>query len=471
MRPWHPAAAAAAAAQALPGVARRFSSTSGRAAAAGGEEKAGEGGARLTWDDETLRLRFADGRERAVAQTLWLRDACSCARCVDPDSGQKYFSTTDVPLRPRVEHAEFGADGSLRVVFADDALSGGGRHESVFPAAEVRSWQAMPGVPRGGNVSVPARLPWNRAMYESQLARGACRVAYQDWMNSEEAFWSAFADLCRTGLIFVTGVPGDEREVVKIAERIGPLQYTFYGWTWDVKSKPQAENVAYTNQYLGLHQDLLYHVPTPKLQLLHCLANSCEGGESLFSSGVRAAYELQLTQPEHYETLKKTPAHFHYGKGGHHYYKAIPTISEARPGYPADTNWAPPFQTAFPNLVESPQVLTEWRRAAKAFQDILESPDNMIEVKLKPGECVIFDNRAVLHGRREFVTSQGNRWLKGAYISPQVFAAKETVLSHRLMDEGEPLLCLEQKMAKELELVERSLQAEDAAAERQAATA
>ena len=65
------------------------------------------------------------------------------------------------------------------------------------------------------------------------------------------------------------------------------IRETFYGRTFDVRAKPNAENVAYTSGYLGLHQDLMYLEPPPMIQVLHCMDNSCAGGESLFSDGDR----------------------------------------------------------------------------------------------------------------------------------------------------------------------------------------
>lgn len=35
---------------------------------------------------------------------------------------------------------------------------------------------------------------------------------------------------------------------------------------------------------------------------------------------------------------------------------------------------------------------------------------------LKPGTCVIFANRRVLHGRQEFKPQSGNRHFKGTYV-------------------------------------------------------
>ncbi|KAL2016404.1 hypothetical protein VTK56DRAFT_3789 [Thermocarpiscus australiensis] len=431
----------------------------------------------VAWDEELLTITFSSpGPQRSARQQgspgsrqlklspLWLRDACPCAQCVDPDSGQKNFSTTALPDRPEVESAELGADGSLQVVWANDRLSGGGSHTSVFPAADVQSMRSTRWA--RGEFRVPcSRIPWDRRAYETLLAGGSCRIAYSDWMLNEDAFRAACLDLYKTGLIFVTDVPDGEDQVERIANRIGPLMHTFYGWTWDVKSKPRAENVAYTSQFLGLHQDLMYHEPVPKLQLLHCLANSCEGGESLFSNGVRAAYELMLKQPDLYRTLTMLKTYFHYEKGGHHYFRDHRTIEvDAGSSFPQCTNWSPPFQTTFRKRggEDTQWTMETWKHAANAFEKIVESPKNMIEVKLKPGECVIFDNRRILHGRRAFSTGEGSRWLKGAYISPTTVQAMETKLWEQMNPDPAQRLALGELQKEEIKWVRASMLDEEA---------
>ncbi|KAK4132122.1 Clavaminate synthase-like protein, partial [Trichocladium antarcticum] len=412
----------------------------------------------ISWNASSVKI-LCRGKPGVLMDSLWLRDACPCPRCVDPDSGQKIFSTTDLPDKPKVSRAFMNADGSLQVEFANDVLSGGATHNSVFPAAEVQSWVGGATGIRGVFSAPLGTIPWNTAMYQNMMAEGSCLVSYKDWTNkSSPAFWTAMADLSKTGLIIVTDVPQVENEVENVAKQIGPLQYTFYGWTWDVKSKPRAENVAYTSQFLGLHQDLMYHTPIPKIQLLHCLENSCEGGESLFSHGVRAAHELRLAAPAHYQTLVSNPTHFAYLKNGHHYFQRHSTINESIKGYPSSTYWAPPFQTTFRKR-SGPEfaTLAEWKTAATAFQKIVEDPANMIQLKLKPGQCVIFDNRRVLHGRREFATAEGSRWLKGCYVEPQVFYAMETRLAEHLKH---PPLTAKQSLRlaeKEAQLVKETM--------------
>ncbi|KAK0712591.1 hypothetical protein B0T26DRAFT_613327, partial [Lasiosphaeria miniovina] len=353
---------------------------------------------------------------------LWLRDVCACAKCVDADSGQKSFSTSELPDAPAVQSAELAADGSLRVVWAGDT------HASAWTRQDVQGWRRDHGGVRTPHALPVARTFWDRSAYEGLLARGECRVSYREWTQDAGAFWRAFAALCETGLIFVTDVPDGEQEVEHVANQIGILQHTFYGFTWDVKSKAHAENVAYTSQFLCLHQDLMYNVPVPRLQLLHCLANSCDGGESLFSDGVRAAYELRLARPDLYDVLTQPMVHFHYDKEPHRYEMVRSTVAETAGGLTELTHWSPPFQAPFRRepaggAADEKYTLAKWKQAAAAFQASLEAPENMVEAKLKPGECIVFDNWRVHHGRREFATGQGSRWLKGTYVSDQVHRA------------------------------------------------
>ncbi|KAL2157304.1 hypothetical protein VTH06DRAFT_6242 [Thermothelomyces fergusii] len=419
----------------------------------------------VEFNSQKVKFRWWDdppGNPELAISPLWLRDSCPCHLCVDPDSGQKNFSTTELPDSPLIDSVQVTADRTLEIVWADDPVSGGAPHKSVYPADEIKEWLVDNKWRRGRVVPRdPERILWDKAQYEALLAEGRCRVSYEDWLGDGSAFWDALLDLRQTGLITVTGVPPDEAAVERIANRIGPIQETFYGRTWDVRAKPRAENVAYTNKTLGLHQDLLYYDPVPGLQLLHCLSNSCEGGESLFSNGVRAAYELLLTKPfAFYKQLAELDVWFGYRKGDHHYTATRQTIKLGSRGLPSEVRWAPPFQATF-KLASSPARsanLYQWKRAAAAFQRILEDERNVVEFKLREGECVIFDNRTILHGRRRFETgSGGSRWLKGTYVSHQSYLAAATRLVEHLAAGGIQLP-MERLTWVEREKVKESLQ-------------
>ena len=384
-------------------------------------------------DARALSVRLASGEEARLSK-LWLRDSCRCSSCVDPSSGQKNFETCDIPASLTVDAQSVRPDGSLEVRWADDFLSGGGAHQSVYPASLIARAAAAaaagsrPATPSVAMTAGPrvSRTAWDRKAFEAQ----ARFIPYAEWVEGGDEFWRGFAELARLGLVFIRGVPESEAAVEEVARPIGHLQTTFYGTTWDVVSKPQAENVAYTNVFLGLHQDLLYMKDPPRLQLLHCLANSCDGGESLFSDGIRAAEAVRADDPAQFALLRDGHVRYHYDKNSYWYEWSRPVVTLAADGSGAvdSIGWSPPFQDHFlpPRLEAGPggDPLEDWRAAARRFRDAACGPEAVFEYKMEPGECVIFDNMRVLHGRRQFNVTSGKRWLKGTYVQEQVMLSK-----------------------------------------------
>lgn len=345
---------------------------------------------------------------------LVFRDACLCAHCVSESSGQKKFATCDVDQTPRLESSKVLEDGSLELVWADDFMTGDS-HTSIYPSLFLQRWFAHQALPE---LYTPERYVWDRTFFEENMEARA--VKYDAWMAGGEAFVKGLLDLCQWGLVIVKSVPESKEAVEDIASKIGDLQSTFYGKTWDVISKPNAENVAYTNEFLCLHQDLMYHTDIPHVQLLHCIKNDCQGGDSLFSDGFRAAVEVQHRQPVEYKMLTNRRVNYQYSRNGHFYHQPRLVIKKAndKPRLPLAIHWSPPFQGPFAPSA-SPDRMRTWHKGAKAFKTSLEAPENMLQYRLQPGDCVLFDNWRILHGRTRFDTASGLRHLHGGYLSRQ----------------------------------------------------
>lgn len=242
---------------------------------------------------------------------------------------------------------------------------------------------------------------------------------------------------------------------------MGEIRHTFYGPLWDVRSLgSSSRNIAYTNVDLGLHMDLCYFQNPPRFQFLHMLTNKVKGGESIFVDSYKVAEKMWLDHRDEWEVLTRvssdeqvptessfqltipphqTPVGFHYQNDGRHYRYTHPTLELAAPssghageptasGMPRLTavNYSPPFQSPLP-LSPSPQMDSEQRRrqfytALKRFADLTLLDEFRYERLLAEGDCVIFDNRRVLHARRGFEwnqeeegsgTGKVKRWLKG----------------------------------------------------------
>lgn len=394
-------------------------------------------------------LRHTENKKKSIFLPFQLlRDSCECSQCVDPHSGQKTFGTTEIPEHQSIQSCVRQEDGTLVVTWAADSVSGGQPHESRYPLSTVETWFGGRGAIEVRTMErnrLPMKILWDKDI----LAQSRLTVEYDDWMSSGDGFHAALAQLHGYGMVIVNNVPRSEDSVDAIANRLGHTMETFYGRTWDVRSKPQAENVAYTSSFLGLHQDMLYLRDPPRIQFLHCLENTCDGGESIFSDAMRAALLLQYRHPGLSGTLQRHLVRYHYAKNGQMYEQYRPVLRDSTSIF-----WSPPFQAVEQDWHVTNNSTTrryeQWHAAARKLRQMLEDDHWVYERKLQPGQCVIFDNMRVLHGRRRFDTGSGARWLKGTYVSSDVWRSKRLTMREQIREAGDPAT---RELAKQVTLL------------------
>ena len=90
-----------------------------------------------------------------------------------------------------------------------------------------------------------------------------------------------------------------------MVDLVGKVKWTHYGQIWNVRSKSEANNLAYTGASLGLHTDLPYYDHTPGVQLLHCLQQAeGDGGQNVFADSFAAAEKIRADFPAEFELLR-----------------------------------------------------------------------------------------------------------------------------------------------------------------------
>lgn len=341
----------------------------------------------------------------------YLRDTCLCPVCKDQYSKQRTFRTGDIPQNIRPRWIKW--DGrQLSIKWANDISGYASDHTSTWSYDFLQK----PILDTHDQSSVNEPVRWSKkTMSENQHW-----ISFDDYINHDFKFAAAMQSLKRSGLIFVENIPESREMVEKIATRMGPLRNTFYGSTFDVRTVPEATNVAYTNQFLGFHMDLMYMNEPPGYQLLHCLENSCSGGESLFADAFRAAHLMKKSHPQQYQLLCEQRLGYEYRHNEHIYHNKRPVFEiDHQTNELLHVNYSPPFQSAIPSPDGKDHDHQSVRRLVDAiniFTKLLDSEGAIFELKLKPGVCVIFDNRRVVHARRQFNASEGSRWLAGAYV-------------------------------------------------------
>ena len=369
-----------------------------------------------------------------ASDPVYLRDSCQCTQCVNPSTLQRKFSTAHISSKIQAIYAGMTPTGEARVEWKNDISGFGPDHVSMFTEQDLIRLKEPP----KPSPTTRTRLLWDAATIQRRVGW----VEYEKYMHEPSPFKEAISALHRDGLLFLRNVPDDIDAVVKIAERIGPLRNTFYGSTWNVRSVANAKNVAYTNDDLRFHMDMLYLSNPPGYQFLHFISNSCHGGESQFVDTFHAAQRLRRTSKDTYDYLCSYPMEWSYQNDGQHYRQARPTFQEARRPDGAieieqgDTdeketrvqlayvNWSPPFQGQLHRDENDPSHSQRLVDALGEFDRILNGDDMVFELKVGEGTCVIFENRRIAHARKGFVMESGERLLRGAYVDEDAFWSK-----------------------------------------------
>lgn len=194
----------------------------------------------VTSNGNGKRLRVTLDNKLAVFDHIFLRDACTCPRCVHPSTQQKLFRTVDIPESIFPQSSEVLPNGNLRVTWNSDVPGVPEEpHVSEYSAEWLKTYSSLRNRVRA-RYNDQSQVIWDKRIME----RDVLWVEYKDYMKSDRSLFEALKALASHGLVFVRGIPDDSDAVEGLAERIGNLKDTFYGRTWDVKSIKESKNIA-----------------------------------------------------------------------------------------------------------------------------------------------------------------------------------------------------------------------------------
>lgn len=344
-----------------------------------------------------VSTRWSDGRT-ARFHHVWLRDNCTCAACRHPSIHERTLDSLTVPLDIEPDAVEV-AGGDLHVVWP-------GGHRSVYTAAWLEAHAYEPGF-----TARPAehRTTWRAA----ELDHPAPAVGYDEVMRSDAGLLRWLRQLREFGVSFVRDTPTEHGTVVALAERIAFLRNSNFGLLWDVRSKPEADSLAYTTVPLTPHTDLVSRTVQPGVQFLHCLVFDATGGDSALVDGFACAEELRRSDPAAFELLTTTPLPFRYRSSDCDITAVAPMIRLDHRGELDEVRFS---NALLAPVATEPERMPELYRAMRAFTALLRSPEFTLRFRLQPGDTMCFDNHRVLHGRDSFDPQSGPRHLQGCYV-------------------------------------------------------
>ncbi|KAK8734026.1 hypothetical protein OTU49_006306 [Cherax quadricarinatus] len=272
-------------------------------------------------------------------------------------------------------------------------------------------------------------------LWGCELSEDLPRVSFPELLENDWALLAFLQQLEVMGLVLISQTPAQTKQCHLLSQRVAYCSRTYYGETFKVHNKTDPNNLAYTQYSLGLHTDLPCLSYKPGVQLLHCISQiEGDGGDNLFVDSFQAAAIFRSLHPDRFNLLVKTPVVFSDTgvEDGQKFHIANQTsvicLDEA--GNIATVNMNNICRD-FINL--APADVFGWYEALYVFSNILNHPQNVISYKLKPGDIIVLDNMRVLHGRKGFNSTSGERLLEGCYWDWDMVRSRRRVLQANLV--------------------------------------
>ncbi len=351
-------------------------------------------------------------RSGARFPAIWLRINCPCPTCRSPLTGERLLAITEVPRDIRIVDVNEMAE-AVAVEYAPEG------HRSVFARAWLESHSLDGGVASDGRTEADKWL-WQARDIQTMFPE----AEWGDFVGDRACRAACLEAVMRLGFVLLHDVPCEPNMVLRVTRRFGYVRETNYGSVFDVRVQARPNNLASTDLPIGPHTDNPYRDPVPTLQLLHCLINAAEGGETALVDGFEAAATLRRDHPHAFALLSRTPAPFRFRDGNTELCAVRPLIDVDGYGRIREVRFShrhlQPLHLRFEDTVA-------FYSAYRHFTELVCAPERQLAFKLSPGDCLIFDNTRVLHARTAF-SSSGERHLQGCYADLDALASTLAVL-------------------------------------------
>jgi gamma-butyrobetaine dioxygenase len=368
----------------------------------------GSGAEGVILKEDGLELPF-EGGVQAYFNYYWLRD--NCPTSFDPQTRERVYDIFSENKPPRPASA-IVANDALVVTWTEDG------HVTEMPIAVLKAYAG------GRKRTDPANLA--RRSWHGDHYAGIARFSQPDVMtdNAQVAAW--VKALLVDGVAIVGEMPDTDEALLETASRIGHVRPSYFGQVFEVKTHINPTNLAFTAQALELHTDLPSEDFAPGIQFLHCRANSVVGGDSLFVDGLAVAEDFRRAHPEDFRLLVETDIPY-YCEHDTFDMRARQRVIELDEYGEISGVTISQHQA---DIFDLPQeTLDRYYPAFCRFGRMIKDEKYVMRFRLNAGECIVFDNHRIVHGRAAYTASSGERHLRGCYTDRGEMRSTFRVLS------------------------------------------
>ena len=341
------------------------------------------------------KVYFNNGTEKKEIHPFWLRERVDGEEFVDKGTQQRLFDPTslnnDIIIIKASIHEEF-----LEVNF-NDGISSKLNLNKI--ALEFSKEDTV--------IKSIEKIKWDSSLSNIK------NFEYQDNFYESKEMHDLLVSFYKFGFVVIKNIPTTKNYIIKFANSIGSVRRTNFGEYFDVKSKPDPNDLAYTSLALAPHTDNPYRNPVPCIQLLHCIESKVSGGYSTLVDGYTVTEDLKKSYPDYYKILTKIKVRFKFIDKEVILESLCPLIELDEYKNFKQVRFSPRLD--FVPILDK-EELDLYYQARKKLSEMYNSDEYRIEFKLAPKDLMIMDNHRLLHGRTVYNANEGERFLQGCYI-------------------------------------------------------
>ena len=340
------------------------------------------------------KVFFENNGSKKEIHPFWLRERVNGENFLDKATQQRLFDPTE--LKDNIEIKDLNlTDQFLEVSFND------GVKTKLLVKSLVNELTNI------NDVKFIEKIKWDSSLDNLN------NFEFNSDIFEEKKMYEALISFYKFGFVIFKKVPTQNNFIVNFANSIGSIRRTNFGEFFNVKSKPNPNDLAYTTLSLAPHTDNPYRNPVPCIQLLHCIENQVSGGFSTLVDGYTVTEKLKIDFPEYYKILTEIKVRFQFIDQSVVLEDWAEMIQLDENKKFRQVRFSPRLD--FVPLMDK-EILKLYYSARNKISELYNSEKFRIEFKLMPGDLLMMDNYRLLHGRTSFDANEGERFLQGCYI-------------------------------------------------------
>ena len=335
----------------------------------------------------------SDGVKKEI-HPFWLRERVNGDKFLDIKTKQRLFDPTQIQENITINDINLSED-FLEVTFNDGAST----RLSIQELIEEFS--------NNNFIKLIKKVEWDSSLNDFNIFK------FKENLSEKEEMYNALINFYKYGFVVFKNVPTKDNFLINFANSIGSVRRTNFGEFFNVRSKPNPNDLAYTSLPLAPHTDNPYRNPVPCIQMLHCIENDVKGGLSTLVDGFTVTEKLKKDFPKYYKILSEVKVRFQFVDQSVVLEDWAEMIRVDENGEFKQVRFSPRLD--FVPLLDLDR-LELYYNARKKISELYNSDKYRIQFRLSPGDLLMMDNYRLLHGRTAYDANEGDRFLQGCYI-------------------------------------------------------